>query len=186
MNTAMQHAALPTPRSTFVTVLASILLAIGALGVMSSVAQGVWLEASGSQLLATQPAEMQQAGELLTGMFRGVAILNVVLTGLFTFAAYALLRRRNWARRTFVVLFAIALAGNLLAVLVFGVGFGFAGLAASTGPTPLPPETGAFIKAWLVLWAFWAIAASVLFGWLIKRLRSPAIKAEFNGQAGVT
>lgn len=166
-------------RSTFVTVLGWILIALGALALLTSVGRGVWLEVAAQEALAGQPADVQPAGQLILGLFRGVSVLNVVLTASLTYAAYAFLARRNWARRTFVVLFAIGLAGNVLTVLLFGTMFGFAGAAVSQGPSPLG-AVGSVFTAMFVFWAVWAIGMAVLLGWLIKRLRSPAVKAEFR------
>lgn len=166
-------------RSTFVTVLGWILIALSALALLTSVGRGVWLEVATQEVLAAQPRDMQVPGQLISGLFRGVSLLNVVLTASLTYAAYAFLARRNWARRTFVVLFAIGLAGNVLTVLLFGTMFGFAGAAVSQVESPLG-QIGSLFAAMFVFWAVFAIGFAVLFGWLIKRLRSPAVKAEFG------
>src|SRR5687768_11873504 len=176
---------LSVERSTFVTVLGWILVALSALALLSSLVQGVLLEATARELLEAQPADLQPPGEFLYGMFRGISLINVVLTGLLTYAAYAFLRRRNWARRTFLVLFAIGLAGNVMTVLMFGTMSGLASLVASEGPSPLPAEAGSLFKGMFSVWAVCAIGTAVLLGWLIKRLRSPAVRAEFNSAGRV-
>jgi len=179
------NAPLSIERSTFVTVLGWILVSLSALAFSSSLIQGVLLEVTARELLETQPADLQPAGELLSGLFRGVSLINVVLTGLLTYAAYAFLRRRNWARRTFLVLFAIGMAGNVMTVLMFGTMSALTSLVASQSPSPLPAEAGSLFKGMLFIWALCAIATAVLLGWLIKRLRSPAVKAEFTSAGSV-
>jgi len=93
-------------------------------------------------------------------------------------ASIGLLKRRNWARRVFVVLLALGIVWTLASTL-FQI--------ATYSPIPLPPEVArgmpdlqyVMIVA-MIFGAVWSIALSVLFGWLIKRLLAPDIVAEFR------
>jgi hypothetical protein len=169
----------PAARSAFVTVLAWILIVFCALGLLSAVTQmtaiGTLPRLSGAQ----DPALAESIG----GFFRGVAAVNIALMAFFTYAAYALLQRHNWARRTFVVLFALGLAANIVSIIVFGLGSWFAGSLFSTLAQGQGDDVGGVFTAIFVFGLVLAILMSLLLGWLIKRLRSAAVKREFDAQS---
>jgi hypothetical protein len=155
----------PAPaRSTLVTVLGWLAIACGALGVVAALNQLAFF----GDLAGTPAPNMDPA--LQQGLFRslrGVAVLNIALSGFLMYAGYALWKRRNWARQTFIVLFALGIAANVIWV-VFSALFGsaFAQMSAGVGMI-----FGVF--------AIFALAVAGLFYWFIRRLRSPAVKSEF-------
>jgi hypothetical protein len=160
----------PSSRSTLVTVLAWILLVLAALSAYGAVMQ-VFFWDSLTELpppAGVDPVLTQAAA----GTARGAGIISVALSAFMMYASYALLRRRNWARRLFVVLFAIGIVANVCFVLMFGLGAGF-----------LVGALGAAFSALFVVWAIFCVGVALLLGWLIKRLRSPAVKSEFASSA---
>lgn len=156
--------AAPAPRSTFVSVLGWLAIACGALGIVATINQLVFFGAVAEAPIPNIEPLVQE------GLFRfvsGAAVLNLALCVVLVYAGYALWKRRNWARRTFIVLFALGIAVNLIWV-AFSVLLGstFGQMAAAFG-------------AFFVVFAILALAAAALFFWFIKRLRSPAVKNEF-------
>jgi hypothetical protein len=164
-------------RSDFVTVLAWVLIAFNGFGVLGALLQNLMMNFVMPSVLAHAPADPALDDFPLT-VFRVVSVLFLVFSAFTTYAAYALLQRRNWARQTFIVLFALSIAWNVLfgAVAVFGFGMtDFLGAGGSTAP----PELRVLFKGMAVAFAIFAFAMAAVFVWLIKRLRSPAIRAEF-------
>jgi hypothetical protein len=95
-------------------------------------------------------------------------------------SAIGLLRRWNWARLCFIGLMALGIAWQLaglgLQYTVFSsIQSQFPGQAAHGGPDMTP-----FFLAIGVFSVIFALGLAVLFGWIIKRLLSPAIAAEFG------
>jgi hypothetical protein len=160
----------------FVTVLAWILIVLCMLAFASAILQMIAV----GGLSAPRGAAEPQIAEGVGGFFRGIAVANVAITAFFAYAAYALLQRRNWARRTFVVVFAVGLAANLLSIVAFGLGAWFAGSLFSSLAQEQGGEIGSVFTALFVFGAVFAVAMSLLHGWLLKRLRSAAVKSEFG------
>ncbi len=162
--------------TTFVTVLAWILISFTGLGAASALLHNVvfniiplLLDMHSRGTAAQTPQD-----------FFALRVLIALLFAFLTFAlvsAIAFLKRKQWARRTFVALFVLAIALHAAAALLFLLG---AGLFAP--PTPVSDaKFDAMVKAMLIPVALWAVGMSVLFGWLIKRLMSPDVRREFGG-----
>jgi len=92
-------------------------------------------------------------------------------------ASIGLLRRLNWGRLLFI------------ALLVLSIVWQVAGLALQQAIFSMlpavPPEAGAppveqFLHVMRVAGVVLTLAFAVLFGWIIKRLVSPAVVAEFK------
>ena len=93
-------------------------------------------------------------------------------------ASIGLLKRRNWARLVFIVLLALGIVWYLVGTAV---------QIATFSPLAPPPEIARGMPDFKFLFiggmifsAIWSIGMSCLFGWLIKRLVSPDIVAEFR------
>src|SRR5690606_13297464 len=105
--------------------------------------------------------------EGLSWLMSVITALNVALGAFLMYAGYALWKRRNWARKTFIVLFALGIAANLIWV-AFAMLFG--SMVAQTGL-----GFGSLIAVILIV----ALGFAALFYWFVRRLRSPAVKSEF-------
>jgi len=94
---------------------------------------------------------------------------RVSLAAFFAYAAYALLNRRNWARIAFIVFFWLCVGANVTFLAWFVLArkdlFGPYGLG--------------FGQLFAIV-AVFAVGFIVLFAWFIKRLRRPAVQAEFG------
>jgi len=180
----MQNSA-SIPESTFVTVLAWIFIVFGGFGVFGSLMQNIMINLMMPAFFKSQAATDQPVPPFPIGIFRAFGIFFLLFVSFVTYAAYALLRRRNWARRTFVVLFALGIVVNVVWAIGFGLGAGFSSFP-TTGENAAPPGMRAMFTAMAAMFAVFALAISFLFGWLIKRLRSTSVKAEFGNGAVVT
>lgn len=169
------------PQSTFVTVLAYLLLAFNALGILGAIMQNVMI----NFVIPAIERSAARGAELPADAFaamRVFALIVLVIVVFLTFAAYALLKRRNWARRTYIVLFGLGTAWSVIIFIgmLISVLFG-ADLFAMPpqGKAEMPPEFMVMFKGFFVVMSVVALAFGALYVWLIMKLRSPGIKAEF-------
>jgi hypothetical protein len=165
MNAPTSSLKIPAPpaRSVLVTVLGWIAIALGTLTVVAALSQFQFFGNLGEIPSQMDPAVQQG----LSRSFQGVALLNVALAGFLMYAGYALWKRRNWARRTFIVLFALGVVANVIWVAISAL-FG-----------SMLGQLGAAYGAMFAVFAILALGVAGLFYWFIKRLRSPAVKSEF-------
>jgi hypothetical protein len=157
--------------SRFVTVLGWVLIGLTGLAVASTLMQTMVFT-----LMLSMP-DVQPRGpsaQLSTSVrtFLGLLLAFLVLT---LASAVAFLKRVNWARRTFVLLFALAIAFNVgvLAALVSGVALPSGAPAAGS-----PLDVAA--RRMVVPLGVAAVVLSAVLAWLIRRLTSPAIRREFG------
>ncbi len=151
-------------RSTLVSVLGWLAIIFGALGVLSAIGQAAFFNSlSDLPIEGVDPALKEATTQSLTVM----ALVSVALSGFLAYAGYALWKRRNWARRTFVVLLALGVMANVIWFL-FSMFFG-----------SVFSQLGAGFSVVFVVLGIFAVGVVALFVWLIKRLRSPAVKSEF-------
>lgn len=170
MNTSAStlEAQTPTGRSILVSVLGWLAIVGGALTVLATFTQ---FELLGALEESLAPGMEPAAQEGLFRFLSGVTALNLILAALLTYAGYALWMRRNWARKTFIVLLALGIVANVISVAA-AVSFG--SLLGS-----LLGEASFSIGAVLVVGVIISLAFAALFYWLIRRLRSPVVKSEF-------
>jgi hypothetical protein len=164
----------PVSRSTFVTVLGWILVILTALNLCSAVMQTIAFSYISS---APELSELGSAGAAIGSAFQGIGLAFILLTAFMTYAAWSLLQRRNWARVTFVVLFAISFGLNILWILVaLGAGSFIGSLVGNSELAQL----GTAAQGVFVMLAVFAAVGAALSGWLVKRLRSKSVKLEFG------
>lgn len=176
---------LPTPASTFVTVMAYISLALGALGVVSGALQAV-------MLVLVPPGELMRgqfaAGSMalppaMSQVFDHLGLLNLLsllFSAAFTVASWGLLKRREWGRLGFI------------AGLVLGAIFGFAmmfwmmqlmawmGTQAGADLAAADPLFQSMQSAMKIMMVVAAALIAVIHGAIIWKLCTPAIRAEFS------
>lgn len=169
----------PAPRSTFVTALAAVFIALGAgatlIGVMQNIMitmfpvdqmRDAWREADKELATPWLFRLMFENFRLIFAAFLAASVLTLV-------SAVGLLLRKNWARYVFIAMMVLAILWNSSGLYM---PFLLAGWLA--------PNTAAadFTPFWRVIAAFsvvMSLAFMALFAWIIKRLVSPEIRAEF-------
>jgi hypothetical protein len=167
---AASDPASPRPRSTFVTVLAGIGIVLAGLASFVGVIQNiiVWgLVRPTGQTAERWPTTTGHLPLLLLGLL----MLFLVTLG----TSVALLGRRPWARRVFIGLMALGIA-NEVGALVWRWTF-TSGLPGATVDAPDLQTTTRIMELAV---AVFATGRCVLFGWIIRKLASPAIRAEFS------
>lgn len=180
--------ALPPARSTFISVLAWIFIVFTGFTTLIAILQNVMValffpveEMQHAMRSAPHDGQVPAFLSFMLGhiqlFFAGFLLLTA---SLFT-TSVALLKRKNWARLAFMGFMGLAIAWNIVG-LVLQVFF-----VTTLSPVGAPVEFQAHVKIItsiiLIVSSIMAIGMSVLFGWIIKRLASPAIKAEFQRPA---
>jgi len=102
------------------------------------------------------------------------AVLGLVaLSSIVGVVSVAFLRRRRWARAALAAITALGMIASLSRLLV-----------PAPAIEPLPPDAPAeYVRLlWFISLAdiVVPIAASVAFGWILWRLRSPAVRGQFR------
>jgi len=166
--------------STFVTVLAWVLIIFNAFSIFTALLQNLAINFLFPDMVDAQTAGDQSLPAVPMAVLR---VLGAVLLGFavfLTYAAYALLQRRDWARRLYIGAFALGIAFNVLCLALVGLAFGAAGLRGGAELDALPPELRSVFTGMLIAFAILAVGTSLLFAWLMKQLSTPAVKAEFG------
>jgi hypothetical protein len=174
------------PRSTFVTALAWVFIALGGFSTLMAIMQNIMLAVMFP--IDEMRSAVEQAGEAhpIPAPYRFMAeyfwlffVLFLVLSATTLVSAIGLLRRRNWARLVFIGMMAVGVLWNL-------TGLAMPFLMASWMP-PMPEHGPAefrdqFDLMWKIMMGFTilvGLAFAALFAWIINRLVSPDIRAEF-------
>ncbi len=168
----------PVPQSNFVTVLAWVMIAFGVFGILMGLLQNVLVNLLLPAFESSIP--LRGAAEALPVAFFRIAMLGALAFSVFlTYGAYALLKRRNWARILYIVLFIFSAILHVLVAAAFGLGFSRVDLPPSGGEL-MPPEIESALRALAITFAILLLAMAVGYVWLAHRLRSAAIAAEFG------
>lgn len=186
----MNAPAVAPRRSTFVNVVGWIFLVFSAFGFLIGVLQNIMLHTIFPRDAFTQIASHPQHPELPAfsmWMIQNMPLmfaLVLVMALVHLVASIGLLRRWNWARLLFIGLMAFGIVSNLGGLVFQGLMMAqmheqFAAIQAAR-PDHMP-DLGWFMVAIGVFSLVMALAFATLYAWIIKRLMSPAVVAEFRG-----
>jgi hypothetical protein len=172
-------------RSSFVTVVAWVFIALCSFSTFISILQNVMVNTvfpiHEMQKAATAPGvpEMPVFFRFMMGNVRLFFASFLVVSASMLGAAIGLLHRKNWARLLFIAILSLGIVWNIGGVVLqFFIMQGF------PKPDGAPPEFAATFSVvrtvMMVFSALMAIGFSALFGWIIKRLISTEIMREFS------
>lgn len=169
-------------RSTFVSVVAWVFIVFSSFGVLIMLLESALFFVMPFDELMAQEAQTGQpfSPDIFINIMRG-AILFMLVVCLWSLASsIGLLLRKNWGRINFIILMAIGIFFQVLGLLWSFV-FLYIGF---TIPEQMQNGVDAsFMQTFMwVMFAFsliFSIGFGVLYGWIIKKLVSPAIRAEF-------
>lgn len=181
----MSSATLTTPaqRSTFVTTLAWLMIVPSALGVLVSTLQTVlvFTMMPMDQMAlppADQMAQMPAFAVFMLEHMRAVVVAFWLLTVLALVSGIGLLKRREWARLVVIALLVLSIVMNL-----GGLYIQQSFLSSIPAMAEAPPEfREQFDSMASTMWTAsvgMALVFSAVSGWLIWRLASESVKAEF-------
>jgi len=171
-----------TTRSSFVTVLAWIFIVGGGFTTFISILQNVMLTFffPADQIQMAKGAENMPAVALfmLNHMRLFFAAFLVLSLTVFV-SSIGLLKRKNWARVIFIGLFVLGILWNVGGLFLQNAMFSAMPAPSPDAPEEFKAQMESMAHVMLVFSFVMAVGMSVLFGWLIKRLASPAIRREF-------
>lgn len=161
-------------RSLFVTLTAWAFMALGLLGAAAALLQGAAL---GGLLLSLEPPLQPWLAAALPWALRAVLALSLALA----VSAAGLGLRHEGARRVFIGLLVLMLAGNLAGLALQQ--WLLQALAQHTLSTPLPVQAAGLVGGLLTATRAMALVVTLggcaLLGWILRRLMSPAVRQEF-------
>jgi len=164
-------------RSLFVTATAWAFILLGVMASLSALVQN-------AMLASLLPAASTATGVigLLMQYLPWVVGTGLVMSLATLASAIGLLMRLDWARRTFIVLLAVAIVANLLGLwlqqeMMQSV------VSSTLVNAALPPQAmgvfGGFVTAARVMAVVVTLGACALLGWIIRRLMSAGVRQEF-------
>jgi len=174
-------------RSEFVTVMAWISLALGLMGVVSGIMQGVMLLAMPADrmvhdLLGAIAPETRLPPAILW-IFGNLGLLNflsLLSSALFAAVSYGLLKRFEWGRVGFVLFLAASALAGILGAAVFVHFLSLAYDMTGAEIADIDPAFQSMQSAMKVAMVVAALLIAVLHGAIIWKLYRPEIRAEFN------
>ena len=164
-------------RSISVTVVACVFIILAALTMVISILHMIPVQQMTESMKDAPAQDMQEVFRFLSPHFRFVSFSLLVISAITFVSAIGLLWRRNWGRVIFVVILALGIIGSL-----FGVVIQFIILVNPRfSPGPESGQSHLFFYIIQVFTLLIAIGIGMLFGWIIRKLNSAPIKAEFLG-----
>lgn len=170
-------------RSSFVNVVAWVFITLSGFGTLIAILQNVMIQSlMRSPQLEAMPAPPPGTPAVSVFLFEHMQLFFLaflLVSVLLLVSSIGLLKRWNWARLCFVGLMILGIVWNLAGTAMqFSV---FSSMGAQfAAAAPDAPDMQPFFIAIFVVSAVFAIAFSVLFGWIAKRLLSAPIAAEFR------
>lgn len=171
-------------RSSFVTVLAWIFIVLGGFATAISILQNIMIYAmfpvEEMHAAAAEAKEQTPAVALfMLDHMRVIFLSFFVICALTLVSAVGLLKRQNWARLIFVAVMGAGILWNI-GSLAFQLYF-FSSMPGFASEAPGGFESGfeTMMVVMMVFSVLMPVGFSFLFGWIVKKLLSPAIKAEF-------
>lgn len=180
----------PRPSNSFVTVLAWISIALALLGLVYGLLQAVMGLVMPPdyylRLLNPYGGEPPQLPPLMQWIYTHtllMGLLMTVLSAIFLWVSWGVLKRKEWGRKGFIAILALGALWQFACVLAIPQ-FTEGMLAIQAGALPqgqaMPPEFEAVMTAAMLMGGLVAVVFAGLHGWIIWKLCTPAVRAEFE------
>lgn len=172
------------PRSAFVNVLAWMSLALGACGVLAGALQAVLFAAVWPTDLWLQTVEntptVPPVIQWLVDHMLAVTLASVLGSALLGLVGWGLLKRREWGRISFIVLLLLGCLMPVASAIVTDMTMGWMGEQMRTEFGQVDPMFKPMQVAMRVIHYGFAAFILAVHGWLVWKLCTPAIRAEFQ------
>lgn len=172
-----------TNRSSFVTALAWVFIALAGFSTFISIAQnimiGLMFDPSHLNEISKAPGaeDMPAFFRFMSSHIRLFFLSFLVISSTLLISSIGLLKRKNWGRVIFMVIMWLGIAW-----VIFGVIMQFTMFPQMMQDFPDGNEAERFHTMFTVMRIFMLLFSAAfcgLFGWIIKRLSSKSIKREF-------
>jgi MFS family permease len=171
-------------KSNFVTVLAWIFIVLAGFAVCMSIMQNIMFHfmfpAEHMKEVLAGAGTQQDIPVFLSFLFSNFRVFIfafLVLSIILFICAIGLLKRKNWARIVFIVLMGVGILWNIVSAVLNFIFFSVFPMHEK-----LKQVDDQFMVMATVMGIFtvvFAVGLSVLFAWIIKKLTSKQVKAEF-------
>ena len=172
-------------RSSFVTALAWIFIILAGFATFIAILQNVMIsfffpmeEMQSSMHSANFGEHVPDFVQFMFGHIQLFLASFFVLSASLCAVSVALLKRKNWARIAFIGFLALGIIWNV-ASLILQRAF-FSSMSLPDAPTEFHSQFESMTTVMLIFSSIMVIGISLLLAWLIKRLASFPIKAEFQ------
>lgn len=164
-------------RSIFVTVVAWIFIVFSALALLEFVLFGfIPLNTLFPGQMPAGPNQPDPA--LIASFMRGFMLVSALITAWVLLSSIGLLRRKNWARISFIIFMILGIGFSALYVLIGVIGaVAFHHLPADAHT---PPAVQAMMPGMMVFMAIMGLVFVGLYGWILVKLLSAKIREEFK------
>jgi hypothetical protein len=175
------------PQSGFVTALAWIFIVLAGFATLIAILQNIMIslvfpieEMSAAMRQAEKDQSMPWLARFMLGHIRLFFALFLGLAALTLVAAIGLLKRRNWARIVFIGIMGFGILWNLAGLAMPFLMFSSFAPAPDNAPVEFRDHFEIVAKIMIGFSVVIAIAFSVLFAWIIKRLMAAEVRREFS------
>ncbi len=171
-------------QSTFVTVVAWIFIALSGFGTVISILQNIMIQAvfrspEISRAMQAQQLDAPPFAAFMATHYQWFFFAFLLVSAFMLASSIGLLKRHNWARLCLIGLLSLAILWQVGSLTLQFSMFSSMREQFSAAVGDGGPDMAPFFIAIAVASVFFAAGFSVLFGWIIKRLLSPAVVAEF-------
>ena len=181
------------PAASFVTVLAWISIALSLLGLLyglMQVAMGLLLPPDFYLRMANPyGGEPPPLPPLMHWFYTNtllMGVLSLVLSAIFLWVSWGVLKRREWARKGFIAILALGTLSQFGSIWMLPQILE-ATLAMQAGALPpgqaMPPALDDLMTGVMMIGGVMALTFAALHVWIIWKLCTPTVRAEFSHQA---
>ncbi|WP_254460449.1 hypothetical protein [Xanthomonas sacchari] len=172
-------------RSSFVTILAWIFIVLSGSGTLVGIMQAVVFfavfdQAGFAETIRALPPEMPPVAVFLFSNFRWLSLGTLLLSASALASSIGLLKRRGWARWCFIGLMLLAITWNLVGAVLQVQMISFMQKQLAVAQMHGVPDMQPMVWAMAVMGMVFAAMFVVLHGWIIARLLSSPVAAEFR------
>jgi hypothetical protein len=125
------------------------------------------------------PSDIFMSSHIQTFVF-ALPLVLLLVSAFMLMSSIGLLRRWNWARLCFIGLMMLSIIWQLVGLGIQFFMFSSMRAHLSAASTQGGPNINSFFNVLSVVTALFALGVSVLFGWIVKKLMSAPIRAEFQ------
>jgi hypothetical protein len=186
--TRVEQLKLARPLSGFVTMLAWAFIGLAGLGMLTSILQNVMITLflpAEIEMALSAAKEAAPVPETALFLFENLRLIFgsflVISTATFV-AAVGLLRRKNWARHLFIGIMILGVFWNLGGLWLQAKVFSSFLPLVEDAPSEFQDLFRTMTAVITGFSVFMAFAFSAFFGWIIRKLLSESVRAEFEGR----
>ena len=172
-------------KQSFIDTLAWIFIVLAGFATLISLLQNIMISvmfpAEEMNRVLEDPQMQEQMPGFIRFMFSNIRVFFfgiLLVSGTVFVSAIGLLKRKNWARKLFIVMMCLGICWNIFGLIMQNFMFtSMPEFPSNAMGAPFP----AMMMVMKIVFFIFVMGFSYLFGWIIHKLTSPGIKIEFGG-----